>query len=75
VIKINLLPVRAARKKENIRYQVSMYLLCVVFSVCVMGYLTISMGSKTSDLNQKIESVILLTYGDSNAPISGASSM
>lgn len=56
MIKINLLPVRAARKKENIRYQVSMYLLCVVFSVCVMGYLTISMGSKISHLNQKIES-------------------
>jgi len=55
MIKINLLPVRAARRKENIRQQVSMFFLCVVFFLCVMGYLTISMNRTISGLNGKIE--------------------
>ena len=55
MIKINLLPVRAARKKENIRRQVSIFFLCVVFAMCVMVYLTISTNRKIGDLNKKIE--------------------
>jgi type IV pilus assembly protein PilN len=55
MIRINLLPVRAARKKENIRQQVSMFFLFVVFVLCVMGYLTISMNRTISGLNGKIE--------------------
>jgi len=55
MIRINLLPVRAARKKENVRQQVSMFFLCVVFVLCVMGYLTISMNRTISGLNGKIE--------------------
>jgi type IV pilus assembly protein PilN len=54
MIRINLLPVRAARKKENIRQQVSMFFLFIVFVVCVMGYLTISMNRTISGLNDKI---------------------
>jgi len=38
MIKINLLPFRAARKKENIRRQISIYLLMVVFVLVVTGY-------------------------------------
>jgi type IV pilus assembly protein PilN len=38
MIKINLLPFRAARRKENIRRQISIYALSVVFSLAVMGY-------------------------------------
>jgi type IV pilus assembly protein PilN len=54
MITINLLPVRAARKKENIRQQVSMFFLFIVFVVCVMGYLTISMSRTISALNDNI---------------------
>jgi type IV pilus assembly protein PilN len=38
MIKINLLPFRAARKKENIRRQISIYVLTVVFVLAVTGY-------------------------------------
>ena len=55
MIKINLLPVRAARKKENIRRQVSVFFLCVIFAFCVMAYLTVSFNQKISRLNQNIE--------------------
>lgn len=55
MIRINLLPVRAARKQENIRQQVSMFFLFIVFVLCVMGYLTISMNRTISGLNGKIE--------------------
>lgn len=55
MIRINLLPVRAARKKENIRRQVSIFFLCVFFSVAVMGYVAYHLGRTISDLNAKIE--------------------
>ena len=40
MIRINLLPFRAARKKENIRRQVSYYLLSVVLVVAAIGWIT-----------------------------------
>ena len=55
MIRINLLPVRAARRRENIRRQVSVFVLCVFLTVSAMGYLTISMTRKISDLTDKIE--------------------
>ena len=55
MIRINLLPVRAARKKENIRRQVSVFFLCIVFGLCVMVYVAISTNRKISNLNQDIE--------------------
>ena len=55
MIRINLLPVRAARKKENIRRQVSIFFLCVFFFVAVMGYVGYHLGRTISDLNAKIE--------------------
>lgn len=57
MIRINLLPVRAARKKENIRRQVSIFFLCIVFGLSVMVYLTISMSHKVSAINDDIEEV------------------
>jgi type IV pilus assembly protein PilN len=56
MIKINLFPVRAARKKENIRRQVSIFFLCIVLSVCLMAYTTISMSRTISNLNRDIAS-------------------
>jgi type IV pilus assembly protein PilN len=55
MIRINLLPVRAARKKENIRRQISVFFLCVFFFVAVMGYVAYHLGRSISDLNAKIE--------------------
>ena len=50
MIKINLLPFRAARKKENIRREVSIFLLTVLFLLVVSGYLHISLNQKLNDL-------------------------
>ncbi|RJP82005.1 MAG: pilus assembly protein PilN [Desulfobacteraceae bacterium] len=59
MIRINLLPFRAARKSENIRRQVSLFLLSLVFVVLVMGYLQISLISKISVLDEKISNTSL----------------
>lgn len=55
MITINLLPVRAARKKENVRRQVSVFLLCVALAICVLAYVTISMSHKISRIERDIE--------------------
>lgn len=55
MIRINLLPVRAARKKENIRRQVSVFSLSVVFVLLVIVYFWISMGQTISELRVNIE--------------------
>ena len=56
MIRINLFPFRAARIKENIRRQVTVYLLSVIFLIAVMSYYFL-------DLNGKIKSL----QGDQNA--------
>lgn len=55
MIRINLLPFRAARKKENIRRQVSIFFLSLFLVVIVLVYYHISLGSKISSLKAKIE--------------------
>lgn len=50
MIKINLLPFRAARRKENIRRQITIYLLSVVLVLLVAGYLFLNLTSTLSDL-------------------------
>jgi type IV pilus assembly protein PilN len=55
MIKINLLPVRAARKKENIRRQVSIFSLCILFGFSVVVYLTLTMNHKISVINDDIQ--------------------
>jgi len=54
MIRINLLPFRAARKSENIRRQVSLFLLSLIFVILVMGYFQIVLISKISEMNDKI---------------------
>ncbi|MBW2708585.1 MAG: PilN domain-containing protein [Deltaproteobacteria bacterium] len=68
MIKINLLPFRVARKRENVRQQVSLYLLCMLFLFCLMGYLHVSLSSQLSRSKAKEQSLQkeLKTY----APIS-----
>ena len=55
MIRINLLPFRAARKKENIRRQVSIFLLSLAFMLIVLFYVNFSLGSKIGNLNLKIK--------------------
>jgi type IV pilus assembly protein PilN len=56
MIRINLLPFRAARKSENIRRQVSLFLLSLIFVILVMGYFQIILSSKISKISDKINS-------------------
>jgi type IV pilus assembly protein PilN len=55
MIRINLLPFRAARKKENIRRQVSIFLLSLVFLLILLFYYNWSLGNKINGLNAKIK--------------------
>jgi type IV pilus assembly protein PilN len=53
MIRINLLPFRAARKKENIRRQLMIYGLSVVLLFCVMGYTLFYLTSTLSGLKDE----------------------
>ncbi len=55
MIRINLLPFRAARKKENIRRQASIFFLSFFLVVMALVYYHISLGSKILSLKAKIE--------------------
>jgi type IV pilus assembly protein PilN len=55
MIRINLLPFRAARKKENIRRQVSIFLLSLAFMLIILFYFNFSLSSKIGNLNAKIK--------------------
>ena len=55
MIRINLLPFRAARKKENIRRQVSIFLLSLVFLLIILFYYNWNLGSKIDGLKGKIQ--------------------
>jgi len=57
MIRINLLPFRAARKKENVRRQVSIFFLSFFLVVIILGYLHISLGNKIANLKAKIETI------------------
>ncbi len=61
MIKINLLPFRVARKKENIRKQISMFLLLILLTVVALFWYTqsinkqiLSIKEKTVQINQQI---------------------
>jgi len=56
MIRINLLPFRAARKKENIRREISIYFLTLVFLVLLMAYLQTSSNSRLAALKADEES-------------------
>ena len=52
MIRINLLPFRAARKKENIRRQLVVYGLSVVLLLSIMGYTLFYLTSTLSGLKE-----------------------
>ncbi len=55
MIKINLLPFRAARKKENVRQQISIFLLTIV--LCVLGMICwgFLLSKQVGTLNKNID--------------------
>ena len=56
MIRINLLPFRAARKKENVRRQVSIVLLSLFLVILLMIYFNLSLKYKIEALDAKVES-------------------
>jgi type IV pilus assembly protein PilN len=55
MIRINLLPFRAARKKENIRRQVSIFFLSLAFIFICLFYYNYVLGGKVKTLDAKIK--------------------
>ena len=54
MIRINLLPFRTERKKENVRRQASLFLLSLFLVLLVLFYYNFSLNSKIGKLNTKI---------------------
>ena len=57
MIKINLLPARAAKKKENIRQQISIAILSFVFALIAWGWYQFVLVNKVSRANEEIVSI------------------
>ena len=55
MIRINLLPFRAARKKENVRRQISIFLLSFVFLLVVVIYYNVNLNQQINQLKVKNE--------------------
>ena len=57
MIRINLLPYRAKKRVENIRRQVSVFLLS--FSVIIVGmfYYNVTLNNKIDELNNKVDEI------------------
>jgi len=55
MIKINLLPFRAARKKENVRRQISIFLLSLFLVFILMMLYHLNLNGKINDLNTGIK--------------------
>jgi len=54
MIRINLLPFRAARRKENVRRQISMFLLFLILITVGLFACNIYFAGKVEDLTQKV---------------------
>jgi len=57
MIRINLLPFRAARKKENIRKQLTIFALSVVFVLVVMAYYYMKLSTTLSDRKKEEQQI------------------
>ena len=55
MIRINLLPFRAARKKENIRRQISVFFLSFFLMLAVLIYYNIYLGGQIKDLKSNVD--------------------
>lgn len=57
MIKINLLPVRAAKKKETLRQQISIAVMSFVAVLLVIGYFHVGITKSLSEVNARTASV------------------
>jgi len=71
MIRINLLPFRAARKKENIRRQVSVFFLCLLLVMVILVWVHFYLGSKQKRLTTNVSDTKkeLALYQKKNAEI------
>ena len=71
MIRINLLPFRAARRKENIRKQISIYFLSVALLVAVIGYFFLHLNNKLGVLeaDRAEKKKEMISYTEANKKI------
>ena len=71
MIKVNLFPFRAARIKENIRRQVTIYLLSVIFLILASSYFYIDLNNKVDNLrkDRDVKQKELDSFKDTNRKI------
>jgi type IV pilus assembly protein PilN len=71
MIKINLFPFRAARIKENIRRQVTIYLLSVIFLILASSYFYLDLNNKVKTLRgeRDVKQKELDSFKDTNRKI------
>jgi type IV pilus assembly protein PilN len=55
MIRINLLPFRKARKKENVRQQISIFMLVLILLTLGMSYFALSLNRKVQNLDGRIK--------------------
>lgn len=55
MIRINLLPFRTARKKENVRRQISILSLALVLVFILLIYYNFTLSSKVKEIGEKVE--------------------
>ena len=59
MIRINLLPFRAARKKENVRRQISVFLLSFALIIIAVVYWNIWLGNRITKLKARNQDTIV----------------
>ena len=71
MIRINLLPFRAARKKENVRRQVSIFILSFILVAMAVVLFNFRLSGKITRLNEQIEAtkVQVAKYNEINKEI------
>jgi type IV pilus assembly protein PilN len=71
MIKVNLFPFRAARIKENIRRQVTIYALSVIFLLLASSYFYLDINNKVKTLRkeQDVKQKELDSFKDTNVKI------
>jgi len=57
MIEINLLPVRAARRRESLRFQVSIAVLVLFFVVIIIAYLNVSTNNRERRVDKEMKLV------------------
>jgi len=57
MIQINLLPLREARRKETVRFQISVFVLTILLALAVIFYLKWNAAQREQELDQEIRTV------------------